>query len=214
MAGRRKRLSTRASKKAGGGTAAWIKKHQGSKKFENLIHRAMKPYLKKLNKSMLSQYEKAAETFHYESYGDTTKGQKRVTVTTGTLEYRQWAQDRGRYPRATGLGGRTVPVKAGFSAKNDKFEMSGKLKKVVTNCRIKIVGTKIKILTPHNNSDFKELDKSKSNLNFKLSRILEKRFPQAVHSKVAPRFLKGGSEYNKATKAIMDAIRAQVAKTK
>tara|TARA_R110002012_G_scaffold321745_1_gene551168 strand:- start:395 stop:1039 length:645 start_codon:yes stop_codon:yes gene_type:complete len=214
MAGRRTRLSTRASKKAGGGTAAWIKKHQGTRKFEMLIHKAMRPYLIKLNKSMLSQYKKAAETFHYESYGNVQKGEKRVNIRTGTLAYRQWAQEKGRYPRAKKLGGRTVPVKAGFSAENDKFEMSGKLKKVVTNCKIKIIGTKVKILTPNSDADFKELDESKSKVNFKLSRILERKHPDAIHSKVAPRFLRGGSEYNKATMSIMNAIRIEVAKTK
>ena len=184
-------ISSAVGKK--GGTADWIRKNKGSARFKAIIRRAMKPYLAKLNKDMKVRYKKAADSFDYLQEGSTT------------LEYRNWAQERGKYPRAKSLGGRESKVTIG-NVMSDKFMLSGRLKKLVTSCRVEVIGSRIHILTPHYRKDYERLDPTKSNVSVKLSEVLEARFPRAKHTRVAPRFLKNGGEYRKAMIRVNAAI--------
>lgn len=184
-------ISSAVGKK--GGTADWIRKNKGSARFKTIIKRAMRPYLLKLNKDMDMRYKKAADSFDYTREGSTT------------LEYRIWAQEKGKYPRAKSLGGRQSKVTIG-NVLSDKFMLSGRLRKLVTSCRVEVIGSKVHILTPHYTKDYQKLDPTKTNVSVKLSEVLEARFPKAKHTRVAPRFLKGGAEYIKAIDRVNAAI--------
>ena len=155
MANRRQRQSFSSSRGQKGKFAEWLRKNKHTARFEALVQEGMALYIQRLNSAMEEKFEAS-----------------RGRPTASTIRWRRWVINKGSYVRGEQFGGRRVNVDSSVSPAKGMY-LSGKLKAVISSCRVEVIGGDIRIITPKYIDDFRKLDPTKNNVTVQISQAIE-----------------------------------------
>ena len=189
MANRRQRTGFGAGRGQKGKFSEWLRKNKGTPKFEAIVRDGMVFYIERLNKAMEKQFVEL---------------QPRTYV---SVRWRRWAINKGEYIRGKKWGGRKNLIQSDASPSKGLY-LSGKLKEIISSCRIEVIGGDVRIITPKYIDDFRALDPTAGNITVHISEALrEMGFPRKYRNP-PPQFLgPNGSEYKMARMRVMALLR-------
>ena len=195
MANRRQRTGFSSSTGQKGTLAQWIRKNKGTPKFEALVREGMIFYVERLNKAMEKQFDEARNSYR-------PKGK-------GTIRWRRAMIKKGSYIRGKKWGGRRNNIE-GDAVPSKGLYLSGKLRKIISSCRIEVVGARIDIITPKYIDDFRKLDPTSNNITVEISKELKNRGVSDDYRKVPSKFLgPNGSQFRLAKQRVMALLRKE-----
>ena len=193
MANRRKRLqafSTAIGQK--GKLSAWIRKNKDTSRYRQILNEGMTLYISRLNVAMEKKFESI---------------QSRPSA--NTIRWRRWAINKGEYVRGKKFGGRMNNIQSDASPVRGLY-LSGKLKAIISSCRVEVIGTTIHIITPKYIDDFRKLDPTKSNVTVNISKALaEKGVPRDYRDPPAEFLGPSGIQFRLARRRVLSLLKKE-----
>ena len=193
MANRRQRTTFSTSRGQKGKLAQWIRKNKNTSTYRNILKRGMALYIHRLNKAMEEQFE---------GLQPRPKGKN-----GSTIRWRRWAIKNGEYVRGKKWGGRKNQIKSDATPSKGLY-LSGKLKNIISSCKVEVIGTDVHIITPKYIDDFRKLDPTTSNISVHISEELRELGYSRKYRNPPPKFLgPNGEEYRLARARVMAELR-------
>ena len=189
MANRRQRTGFGAGRGQKGKFSEWLRKNKGTPKFEAIVRDGMVFYIERLNKAMEKQFVEL---------------QPRTYV---SVRWRRWAINKGEYIRGKKWGGRKNLIQSDASPSKGLY-LSGKLKEIISSCRIEVIGGDVRIITPKYIDDFRALDPTTNNITVSISERLKELGYSDYYRKVPAEFLgPKGAQFRLAKSRVMALLR-------